>query len=172
MRYYLDTEFDGHGGPLISLALVREDRHSLTFAVRDYADDPWVQEHVIPQLWKANASTRLCTPEEGAASVAHFLRGDPAPVIIADWLADISHLCRLLTVRSLYWSDPAGDLDAMPPLRFEVANVDAYPTTLPDAVQHNAWWDAMALREKLSADAREANADTGHIRADSGTNPE
>lgn len=27
--------------------------------------------------------------------------------------------------------------------------VDAYPTDLPDAVQHNAWWDAMALRKKL-----------------------
>lgn len=153
MRYFLDTEFDGAGGPLISLALVREDRHSLSFAVRDFAVDPWVDENVIPHLWKANVSTRLCTPEEGAASVADFLRRDPEPVIVADWLADISHLCQLLTVRSLYWSDPVGDLNAMPPMRFEVSNVDAYPTTLPGAVQHNAWWDAMALRHLLMAEA-------------------
>lgn len=38
----------------------------------------------------------------------------------------------------------------MPPLRFEVSNLDAYPTDLPGAVQHNAWWDAMALRHLLT----------------------
>lgn len=36
-----------------------------------------------------------------------------------------------------------------PTMTFEVHNVDCYPTTLPGAVQHNAWRDAMALREKL-----------------------
>lgn len=77
-------------------------------------------------------------------------RAAAAPVIVSDWLADTAHLCRELTARSLYWSDPKGDLRGMPPLRFECSNVDAYPTTLPDAVQHNAWWDAMALREKLA----------------------
>jgi hypothetical protein len=28
--------------------------------------------------------------------------------------------------------------------------VDAYPTTLDGAIQHNAWWDAMALRHLLA----------------------
>jgi hypothetical protein len=36
-----------------------------------------------------------------------------------------------------------------PRITFEVHNVECYPTTLPGAVQHNAWWDAMALREYL-----------------------
>lgn len=38
---------------------------------------------------------------------------------------------------------------AIPHLTFEVIRVDAYPTTLEGAVQHNAWWDAMALRHLL-----------------------
>jgi hypothetical protein len=38
----------------------------------------------------------------------------------------------------------------IPRLSFEMFREDAYPTTLEGAVQHNAWWDAMALRELLS----------------------
>jgi hypothetical protein len=34
-------------------------------------------------------------------------------------------------------------------MTFEVHNVDCYPTALEGAVQHNAWWDAMALRAAL-----------------------
>lgn len=37
-------------------------------------------------------------------------------------------------------------------LTFEVHNVNAYPTTLPNAVQHNAWWDAVALQHALRKD--------------------
>lgn len=33
-------------------------------------------------------------------------------------------------------------------MTLEVNNVDAYPTELEGAVQHNAWWDAMALRHR------------------------
>ena len=32
--------------------------------------------------------------------------------------------------------------------------VDAYPTDLPGAVRHNAWWDAMALKHLLSKDEK------------------
>jgi hypothetical protein len=28
-------------------------------------------------------------------------------------------------------------------------NIDCYPTDLVGVVQHNAWWDAMMLRDKL-----------------------
>lgn len=142
MRYYLDTEFDGLGGALISLALVHEDRHSLSLVLQDWADDPWVAENVIPHLWKANASTRMWVAQEAAMEVAHFLHGDPDPLIISDWPADIRYFCGLIEF-------PMGQMAPIPSLRFEIKRVDAYPTTLPDAVQHNAWWDAMALRHLL-----------------------
>lgn len=144
MRYYLDCEFDGFGGALISLALVREDGNSVSYVVQDWADDPWVQANVIPILWKANASTRLWTPEEAAMDVARFLEHDDEPLIIADWPADIRYFCGLIEF-------PGGNMAPIPSLRFEVARVDAYPTTLPGAVQHNAWWDAMALHHLLKS---------------------
>lgn len=151
MKYYLDTEFDGKGGPLISLALVREDGKSL-YCITEYEPrDAWVRENVCPVALSAGVPAVLCPAGELGGLVASFLRPDPAPTIVADWPDDVTYMCRELTARSLYWSDPEGQLQNMPPLRFEVSNVDAYPTTLPGAVQHNAWWDAMALRHKLQA---------------------
>lgn len=37
----------------------------------------------------------------------------------------------------------------IPALTFEIFRVDSYPTELPEAVQHNALWDARALRRKI-----------------------
>ena len=51
MRYFLDTEYDGFGGPLISLALVPEDGGEELYLVLDQdATDPWVERNVIPFL--------------------------------------------------------------------------------------------------------------------------
>jgi hypothetical protein len=44
-------------------------------------------------------------------------------------------------------------INVRPSIKFEMHRVDAYPTTLPGAVQHNAYWDAMALRHKLTGAA-------------------
>lgn len=142
MRYYLDTEFDGFGGALISVGLVQDEDRSLSLVVQDWADDPWVAENVIPHLWKANASTRLWTPEEAAMEIARFLKNDSDPVVVTDWPADIRYFCGLVEF-------PGGNMAPISGLKFEMHRVDAYPTTLPNAVQHNAWWDAMALRHLL-----------------------
>lgn len=145
MRYFLDTEFDGFGGPLISLALVREDGASVYGVVSDQASDPWVQENVLPIL-EPHADSRFGTigPALLAKLIADFLRGDGNPIIITDWPADIRYFCGLIEF-------PGGQMAAIPHLKFELHRVDAYPTTLPGAVQHNAWWDAMALRHLMQA---------------------
>ena len=39
-----------------------------------------------------------------------------------------------------------GEMVAIPRLKFELERVDAYPTTLEGAIQHNALWDARALK--------------------------
>ena len=44
-----------------------------------------------------------------------------------------------------------GKMIALPGIRFEVVRIDAYPTTLRDAVQHNALWDACALHAAIAA---------------------
>lgn len=147
MRYYLDTEFDGFGGPLISLALVREDGASVYYVLSVTAFDPWVQANVLPILWDSKPRDRLILlgasgRQAAAEDIARFLAGDLQPVIIADWPADIRYFCELIEF-------PDGNMAPIPRLTFELIRVDAYPTDLEGAVQHNAWWDAMALRHTL-----------------------
>lgn len=146
MKYYLDTEFDGHGGALLSLALVREDGQSLYQVYGHSASDAWVLENVIPVITAAPIRAHLVTPREGAFAIADFLEADPDPVIVSDWPADIRYFCDLIEF-------PGGVMAPIAGLKFEIRRVDAYPTTLTGAVQHNAWWDAMALRHKLEASA-------------------
>ena len=147
MRYYLDTEFDGHGGALLSLALVRETGPSIHVRTDARATDPWVQQHVEPLMDAHDAdSYGLCVPVAGVGTwIRNFLADDEAPVIVADSPVDIGRFCVALST-----GEDGGWASAdYPRMTFEVHNVDCYPTTLPGAVQHNAWWDAMALRAKL-----------------------
>lgn len=145
MRYYIDTEFDGFGGPLISMALVREDGRSIHFIIEgaeEAATDPWVIENVLPILKACPEAPWVLTRLEAPAAIQHLLFGDPTPHVIADWPDDIRHFCDLVVL------GPGVMLD-IPSLRLEVIRVDAYPTTLDGAVQHNAWWDAVALKQKI-----------------------
>lgn len=151
MRYYLDTEFNGFGGELISMALVREDGKGEYFIINGVPNlDPWVAENVMPILSTVptNTSLLMCAYERddkrsAAEMIARFLHGDPFPVIVTDWPADIRYFCELIEF-------PMGQMAEIPTLEFQLKRVDAYPTTLNGAVQHNAWWDAMALRYFLT----------------------
>jgi hypothetical protein len=148
MRYYLDTEFNGFGGDLISLALVPErEGERFFYAILPCADPvPWVAENVVPIL-------RACPWWEDVADAAalserlgEFL-GHRTHEIVADWPEDIAYLCRaLLTGPGMIVGG------RVPPLLFEMVSVDAYPTTLPGAVRHNAFWDAAALRWAMTVD--------------------
>jgi hypothetical protein len=141
MRYYLDTEFDGFGGHLISLALVDERGCSIYLVLDNHAGDPWVRENVLPILWDCPLGDHeIATREHAAKVVADFLSIDSDPVIVTDWPADIRYFCDLIEF-------PGGNMAPIPGLKFELRRVDAYPTTVSGAVQHNAWWDAIALRE-------------------------
>ena len=152
MRYYLDTEFDGHNGTLLSLALVAEEGESLHLRTSDRATDPWVIANVEPLMDSHDASVIAHDVDPnavGAITVNFFkLHRDRTPtVIVADSIVDIGRFCRALsTGTDGGWCSFDGDI------QFEVHDVACYPTDLPGAVQHNAWWDAMALRHKLASD--------------------
>ena len=106
-RLYLDTEFNGHGGGLISMALVEELGGREWYEVlplswkRDF--HPWVQENVLPVLGKSEIPTA-----DFVASFHAFIRQFDNPEIICDWSADAEHFCRLLAApdyaRSLYFA--------------------------------------------------------------------
>ena len=51
LRYFLDTEYNGWGGALLSLALVPDDGEELYLTLDwDGALEPWVERNVIPYL--------------------------------------------------------------------------------------------------------------------------
>jgi hypothetical protein len=143
MKYFLDCEFNGFQGDLISLALVAEDGRELYLArPRFNGLDPWVQKNVEPIVTLNDACPQ--TEYSFSHSIAQFLRFDEQPVIIADWPDDIRYLCESLI------TGPGEMVKTVQRLTFVVERVDAYPTDLPGAVQHNALWDARALKFKLS----------------------
>lgn len=147
MKYYIDCEFDGHRGPLLSMALVREDGDSIHIATKQFAIDPWVIANVATIIEKHEAPKSAYVHEyEVGGVIRAFIGNCENPTIIADSPVDIGRFCTALS------TDPDGDWESAdyPRMTFEVYNVDCYPTDLIGAVQHNAWWDAMALRRKLS----------------------
>lgn len=144
MKYFLDCEFNGYRGELISLALVREDGKELYLAKpRLRKMDPWVEKNVEPIVTLNDACPAVA--EVFSSRIQDFLAGDPLPTIIADWPDDIRYFCECLI------TGPGEMVKSSPVLQFEVQRVDAYPTDLTGAVQHNALWDARALRFKLTS---------------------
>ena len=147
MRYYLDCEFNGMGGELLSLALVEEHGGDAFYFIREDLPDniePWVANNVIPLLHKDNCTrTQVLPLSKWAARIESYLRGDTDITIIADWPDDIKYFCELII------TGPGTMINVRPSIKFEMHRVDAYPTDLPGAVQHNAYWDAMALRRRL-----------------------
>ena len=147
MKYYIDCEFDGHRGKLLSIAMVREDGVSMHHDTMQPASDPWVRENVVPIMnkheaehWSIGGGYHMT-----GYMLREFIGDDEHPVIISDSPVDIARFTQAIT------TNVTGDwqTSGYPRMTFEVHNVDCYPTTLENAVQHNAWWDAMALREKL-----------------------
>ena len=146
MRYFLDTEYDGFGGRLISLALVPEDGSEELYLVIDgEVRDPWVQRNVVPYL--DHVPDPLQAPHlargEAAGLLAHYLAFDSAAEIIADWPEDLAQLAMLLVTGP-------GQMVAIPGLVLRLVRVTNFSTAANSAVPHNALHDARALREHLT----------------------
>lgn len=141
MRYFLDTEFNGFGGPLISLALVPEDRDATPFYHAVPCDRPaaWIAEHVMPVL-----GTDPVPREELGALLARYLRDDPDPVLVADWPEDIAHAAMALIAAP-------GHRHPIDRIRFELCDPLGFDAAALSAVPHNAYHDAVALRDFLLA---------------------
>jgi hypothetical protein len=141
MRYFLDAEFNGFGGQLISLALVPEDKRADPFyeALPCAEPEPWVAEHVLPVL-----QTQPITRSEMIAKLAAFLRNDAEPVVIADWPEDIAHLALLMITGP-------GSRIPLPQFRFELLDLPLFDSEALSDVPDNACHDAMALRAYILA---------------------
>ncbi len=142
MRYFLDTEYNGFGGDLISLALVPEigdEEFYATLPLPDSIHD-WVAVHVIPYLRMVPpALYQPMSRLEAGVELAHYLAHDPLPVIIADWPDDIAHFCGLL-------SPGPAEMVEVDTLHFELLRTPGFSTAANSRVPHNALHDARALR--------------------------
>lgn len=134
-RLYLDTEFNGFGGKLMSMALVPEDPAEPEFYVELVMTDqldPWVKENVVPHL-VLMAKTR----HEFQNALAEYLWRNGDATIIADWPDDIRYFCESLI------TGPGMCINMLHNIQFELDFGIEYQSAVP----HNALHDARAIRD-------------------------
>jgi hypothetical protein len=145
VRYFLDTEYNGWGGALLSLALVPEDGEELYLTLDwEGALDPWVERNVVPYLDTvpdALVSPRL-NRADAARALSHYLAGDSEAVIVADWPEDIAQINMLLVTGP-------GTMIEVPPLSFQFVELSGFSTAANSTVPHNALHDARALKDHV-----------------------
>jgi hypothetical protein len=137
MRFFLDTEFNGFGGKLMSMALVPENLIAPEFyceiEVKDQLD-PWVQVNVAPHMFLVPASY-----SEFQLSFSRYLLNIEYDeiIIVADWPDDIRHFCESMITGP-------GERIIMPTnIKFELDFSIKYESVVP----HNALHDARAIRD-------------------------
>jgi hypothetical protein len=144
MRYFLDTEYNGFGGELISLALVPEHDDQEFYAILPLPESvhPWVERHVLPYLASVPPGCHAGTSSrrDAAVDLAAYLERDSEPVIVADWPDDIALFCSLLVTGE-------GRMVAVGDLRFELVSTPGFSVAANSQVPHNALHDARALRD-------------------------
>lgn len=139
MRLFVDGEWDGFGGQLLSMALVPEFENGISPWYVEFEhgpiQDPWVQENVIPHLTDEKRSLA-----DAQRSLAFYLSLESFQLvhIVADWPEDIERFCKLLIV------GPGERID-IPRMTFEVVpGLNAVEEF--SEVAHHAVADARAIR--------------------------
>lgn len=133
MKLFLDCEFNGFGGELISLALIDENNQYF-YEVLEYQNPiAQVVEHVIPILNQAPISL-----EKFQKQLQNFLNQYDAIEIIADWPEDFALFSRSLIVS-------AGRCLTLPPLKMQLW-IEETNAHVPSQQPHNALADARALK--------------------------
>lgn len=137
-KIYLDTEFNGFQGELISMGLVAENGLEF-YEVLPYQHmkiDPWVEQHVIPILNKEPVHKHLFQEK-----LKDYLFQFSEIVIVADWPEDIQHFCAALITGP-------GMRIPTPKMTF-VMDPNLPDTSRYSKIPHNALEDARALLGKV-----------------------
>ena len=147
MRYFLDTEYNGVGGELLSLALVPDDGDELYLTFRN-SDPPveWVERYVVPYLDSVpeQLSCPRLTRRDAAHELERYLSHDEDVLIFADWPEDIAQFCDLMITGP-------GDMVEVRDVTFRLLPMTNFSTAANSKVPHNALHDARALRDHIVA---------------------
>lgn len=139
MRYFLDCEFNGFGGALISMALAPEDGGESLYLARHCSNPtPWVRANVLPRL--KDAPLPRFVDEPWGYQIKAFL-GVETVEIIADWPEDLIHFLNELLVA------PGQRVYLRPTLTL-INQVDLPVLEHEQGVPHHALWDAISLRDR------------------------
>ena len=134
-RLFLDTEFNGFQGALLSLALVPEDSSEPEFyrelICKDQLD-PWVLRNVVPHLFLVPISTH-----EFQSALATYLWNIGPCAVVCDWPDDIRHFCSSLI------TGPGEIVNIFHKIQFVLDTTITYNSKIP----HNALHDARAIRD-------------------------
>lgn len=135
MNIFIDCEFNGFGGDLISMALVADDGEEFYEVVdlqNDRGYETWVLNNVVPILYQDSISPRLFIDK-----LYQFLAQYESVHIIADWPDDIKYFCQALITGP-------GRAITTPPITLEI---DRRLSAEKSKILHNALEDAKAIRQ-------------------------
>lgn len=136
MKFYIDTEFNGFGGKLMSMAIVPEDVALPEFYCELEMKDqlhPWVKDNVVTSMFMVPLSY---SKFQSSLSAYLWSMKDRDIVIVADWPDDIRYFCESLI------TGPGMRINT-PNIKFELDLSINYTSEVP----HNALWDARAIRD-------------------------
>lgn len=136
MKFYIDTEFNGFGGKLMSMAIVPEDVSLPEFYCELEIKDqlhPWVKQNVAPHMFLVPLNY---SKFQSTLSAYLWSMKDYEVVIVADWPDDIRYFCESLI------TGPGMRINT-PNIKFELDLSIEYVSLVP----HNALWDARAIRD-------------------------
>lgn len=134
---YLDCEFNGFNGSLISLALFVDEDNYFYEVLSCREPIPWVKANVIPVLNKHHIPL-----EEFKYRLETFINKYNDLTIVADWPDDIKYFCEALIIA------PGVSINTPKTLTFSLMRVDA-----PSSVPHNALADAIGIKRYIESNA-------------------
>lgn len=145
MKFYIDTEFNGFGGKLMSMAIAPGNVNIPEFYREIIMTDqlnPWVAVNVVPHMFQEPVSY-----SEFQLALSKYLLDIEQYwydeiVIVADWPDDIRHFCEALI------TGPGNRIMMPTNIKFELDLNIEYTSE----VAHNALWDARAIRNTFFGD--------------------
>lgn len=152
---FADCEFDDETRSLISLGIVsKEGRVYYAFDSREAekTKNEWIQQNVNNVLLDVPPGTTIWDLAAKKDTFQNFLqfvighectKGCDNVIIHVDFPTDVGYIAPLLHLGM------GKRIGTMHKVQFHIDYVDAYPTALKDAKQHNAAWDAVAIWHHL-----------------------
>lgn len=134
MNIWLDSEFNGWGGELISLALVSENGKEFYEVIPCASPNPWVRDNVIPYLKKEPIDK---TALQGKLS--DYLNSFEMLKIMASWPDDFRLLMQMLIIGD-------GKRIKTPELQMVLLNPTRKGAEIMSKSTHNALEDARLLK--------------------------